>query len=61
MNSKDSRCRTCATKLCCFCSYNKRNNLATIEEIDKYCSLCMDINCTGCEYHDVHFRNVKKN
>lgn len=35
--------------------------MAIIEEIDKYCSLCMDINCTGCEYHDVHFRNVKKN
>lgn len=35
--------------------------MATIEEIDKYCSLCMDINCTGCEYHDVHFRNIKKN
>ena len=26
MNSKDRRCRNCATKLCCFCSYNKRNN-----------------------------------
>ena len=25
MDSKDRRCRTCATKLCCFCSYNKRN------------------------------------
>ena len=28
MDSKDNRCRICATKLCCFCSYNKdkRNN-----------------------------------
>ena len=31
-----------------------------IEKIDKYCSLCMDINCDGCSYHDVHFRDVKK-
>lgn len=26
MDSKDRRCRICATKLCCFCSYNKKNN-----------------------------------
>ena len=26
MNSKDRRCIQCATKLCCFCSYNKKNN-----------------------------------
>jgi len=30
----------------------------TIEEIDKYCELCMDVNCTGCEFQDVNFRNV---
>ena len=34
--------------------------METIKEIDEYCSLCMDINCTGCEYHDVHFRDIKK-
>lgn len=26
MDSKNSHCRICATKLCCFCSYNKRHN-----------------------------------
>lgn len=30
----------------------------TIEEIDKYCELCMDVNCTGCEFQDVNFRDV---
>ena len=29
------------------------------EEIDRYCTLCMDINCFGCQYHDIHFRDVK--
>lgn len=29
-----------------------------IKEIDNYCSLCMDINCDGCEYQDIHFRNL---
>lgn len=32
-----------------------------IQSIDKYCELCMDINCTDCEYHDVHFRNKVNN
>lgn len=45
----------------CNCKKNiNKITMATNKEIDKYCSLCMDINCTGCEYHDVHFRNVKK-
>ena len=30
----------------------------TKEEIDKVCELCMQDNCTGCEFQDVHFRNV---
>ena len=32
-------------------------NKKEIEDIDKYCDLCMDINCYECPYHDVHFRN----
>ncbi len=30
-----------------------------LKEIDRYCILCMDINCFGCQYHDIHFRDVE--
>lgn len=29
------------------------------KEIDKYCTLCMDINCVGCPYEKTHFRDMK--
>lgn len=30
----------------------------SVEEIDKACELCMQEDCTGCEFQDVHFRDV---
>lgn len=36
------------------------NENKMFEEIDRYCTLCMDINCFGCKYHDIHFRDIFK-
>lgn len=29
-----------------------------VEEIDNACELCIQENCDGCEFQDVHFRNT---
>lgn len=45
---------------CCKIDLTAENENKMFEEIDRYCTLCMDINCFGCEYHDIHFRNIIK-
>lgn len=44
---------------CCEIDLTVENENKNFEEIDRYCTLCMDINCFGCQYHDIHFRNFK--
>ena len=46
---------------CCKIGLTAENENKIFEEIDRYCTLCMDINCFGCQYHDIHFRNIIKN
>lgn len=40
----------------CECDLIAKSENNNFEEIDRYCTLCMDINCFGCPYHDIHFR-----
>ncbi len=44
---------------CCKIDLTAENENKNFEEIDRYCTLCMDINCFGCQYHDIHFRDLK--
>lgn len=43
----------------CECDLIAKSDNKNFEEIDEYCTLCMDINCFGCQYHDIHFRDMK--
>lgn len=43
---------------CCKIDLTAENENKMFEEIDRYCTLCMDINCFGCQFHDIHFRHI---